>query len=489
MTLLTGSHQSALPATTSGGSTPDRLSRGARRPRSLNSTTLAECQLGYGRRVSQALRTVAARDIGGRDPSVRYLTCASFFVFAVLAALSNTVGVIVALCVCAVVVLRESARPAVVAAIMAVSMLVTYQSKMVPTGSRTTILSGIILLTTIAVARSGKPGIFNAAGILALLSFVATTASLASGISNASLTATLGVALVPVAASTLGSIWDPVDSRLFSRVLINLALLQVVLGALTSPLNNEWVRSHISQSADQAGGVSVDNFSPNLILQGDYVRVPGSLGHPLPFALFLLVALLLLLTGATGYRRSTVAMLAPLLVVGILLSGSRTPIAAGIVAGCYLVLVPRDRRATSLLSRALVLVVAVISLIYYLRFAVDNAKQYSYGSLAQRLDAVDSFVDLLGRPFSNVVFGSGPGSTLLLRDTGIVDFSQNQFDNMYISAFAASGLFGLLVIVAAVALSMVRGASWALALRSRWGSCSYRSTSSVGCYSSSCFGC
>lgn len=344
------------------------------------------------------------------------------------------------------------------AATLATALLLSYHSPLVPAETRPLLIGGVCVLAGLAVARSTRREL-RVVPVGLVAGYLAITLLSLARTNDRSIAEPLGYAAMALAGAWIPSLWQKADLQLFARSVVHLGVLETCIGILVSPpLSNSWLRSNIA--AENIAGSAIYRFleRPNLILQGDFIRVGGSVGHPLPYALFLLLGIALIGFGATNYKRRPSLALAAFLAIGVLLSGSRTPIAAGIVALCVTLMRPGGGgRGVNHTARFVALAFACGSFYSYVRFAVENARTYSPGSLEHRLGATENLQRLLTRSDLDVLLGSGSRPQELLRQQGVL-VSTVQFDNQYATTFAAFGIIGLTVILGLFLWAAGRGA-------------------------------
>ena len=192
-------------------------------------------------------------------------------------------------------------------------------------------------------------------------------------------------------------------------------------------------------------------YDPGTILAGVNLLIPGarahgSMGHAIPLSLICVLGIVYLLRDRTFKPYLRIAFLA-LLIVGIGVSGSRSPIfvlilvlLCGIALGAFPFAKIPVRFIAGFAATLTFLFVDIQSL------TIVNSLGTS-ASLANRLEAIPSFGRLFSRPLNEIMIGSGWMAEDSLRNASLI---QERFaiDNGFVAAFAITGLFGLSVAVA-----------------------------------------
>jgi hypothetical protein len=231
------------------------------------------------------------------------------------------------------------------------------------------------------------------------------------------------------------------------------ACVQAGLAVLESLVKLDVVRDLITGSA----GAERYILRHNLIL-GDWTnRAQGTLGYPIPFAAFLTVGLFVaLLSGVIRNRVVLIAILL-LLMTGIVLSGTRSAavaLAVGLAAWCVSLLisarVQRKKLPGLLLAILATLVVGAAGIAFLIRSLLIGDF-----SLLHRSAVIDTAWGLGELPLPRLLFGSGYNSASRLFDEGILSTGGLEvIDNALISQVIASGLIGLVLLVAILVLAV-----------------------------------
>lgn len=195
----------------------------------------------------------------------------------------------------------------------------------------------------------------------------------------------------------------------------------------------------------------------NALLPG-LLRVQGTLGHPIPFAVVVAAALLLVLARWRSAGPVLRWLVAPLFVVVLVLSGSRS-VVIGVVAG-GLVMLWSSSTAGNRVHRVLSVLGATV--VAWICFAGDLlvlvAALVQTGSWTNRAGAFEAVPALLGRSPLEMLFGSGFGSDFELYDRGF--FPQDGFrvvDNQLVTTLGTGGVVGALLVFVLFVLSWRTG--------------------------------
>jgi hypothetical protein len=233
------------------------------------------------------------------------------------------------------------------------------------------------------------------------------------------------------------------DIKPFMRWIGALVILQALIAFAEIMLLSEPIWGYRNVYTNGQPVIRYNPFIPGLI------RVQGTMGHPIPYALLMTVALLLLL--GLGHhlskRYKTVCVMAAL--SGILLSGTRSAfIAAAVGLLVFLLLAPstRSRRRNFILVTLSVVGLAVgdFGLSAITRDAATS------DSFSHRVEGLLNVAGLLRQPQGQVLAGSGLNSEGKLFARGLLQ--QDGFfviDNHYIWTIAVTGIIGLVLMVAA----------------------------------------
>lgn len=189
-------------------------------------------------------------------------------------------------------------------------------------------------------------------------------------------------------------------------------------------------------------------------------RSQSSLGHPIPFAMFLSAAMLLFLHAVVARRRWGYAVPFVLGGAGIALSGTRSAVlSVGVGVLLYTLAQFRLRNAGKYIlgSFALLLTINADDLLTALGL---GAKFQSSVSYIHRTRVTGSLGALLDRSAIDLGVGNGPSSTRMLFESGVVSGFPGliYFDNQLISMFALYGLVGVAGLVAGAASALWGGA-------------------------------
>lgn len=241
--------------------------------------------------------------------------------------------------------------------------------------------------------------------------------------------------------------------KALARVLIGFACVQALLAVCESLIRLDLVRTLIVGSTSDNGYI----VRQNLIL-GDWTnRAQGTLGHPIPFAFFLAVALLALVFSAAVPKIALKIPTAALLILGIALSGARSAavaLAVGFFAYCISSMATSGRQSWKeprLRMAALATTPLVAGGIFFLiRAAVTGDF-----SLLHRGAVIDAAWELHQLPLVRFILGSGYDSASRLYHAGFLHTDGLEvIDNAVISQLVTSGLVGVGLLVALFVFGM-----------------------------------
>jgi hypothetical protein len=241
----------------------------------------------------------------------------------------------------------------------------------------------------------------------------------------------------------------PADRDVVVAAVIAVALTQLAFAAASAFLGLPAPWGLLGE----AGSV----FGSNELLPAVGGRTTGTMAHPIPFGTLMAAAAALAAT-ARRLRPVPRLVLTAACASGVLLSGSRSAalvLLAGLLAG---LLWPGATR-TGAAGRVVVLLAAGVAVLVS-GVSADPVltSLQGTGSLTHRLGALEAVGRLLGRPLPETLLGSGEGSLLTLYADGLLQ--RDGFfavDNQLVTTFALSGLVGVLCLVAAVGVGLLRG--------------------------------
>ncbi|WP_146211335.1 hypothetical protein [Quadrisphaera granulorum] len=198
-----------------------------------------------------------------------------------------------------------------------------------------------------------------------------------------------------------------------------------------------------------ADGTSV--LLENPLLPFDSFRVTGSLGHPIPFSLAVLLCLAVLHTSNAPVRRPSLKFfLTVWFATFLVLSGTRSAVLCllvlGLLKGITRVGAWPTRIVYILASTAGISILANI-----LGRASSNIERT--GSYTNRSAALQAVPGLLDRPFLQTLIGNGLGSEDYLRSIGLLQRNGfNVVDNQWVTTLASGGIACLLILALILAL-------------------------------------
>jgi hypothetical protein len=233
------------------------------------------------------------------------------------------------------------------------------------------------------------------------------------------------------------------------------ACAEAILAILESLVKLEVVREQITGSAAEQDYILRDN-----LILGDWTnRAQGTLGYPIPFAAFLTIGLFVALLSGVIRGRLWVLATVLLITTGIVLSGARSAavaLAVGLATWCLSLIISAVVHKKKLPGLKLAI---AATLVVGAGVAAFLARAVLIGdfSLLHRGAVIDTAWGLRDLPLMRLLFGSGYNSSGKLFDEGILTTGGLEtIDNALISQVIASGLVGLVLLVAILVLAIKR---------------------------------
>lgn len=241
----------------------------------------------------------------------------------------------------------------------------------------------------------------------------------------------------------------PEEQQRVVRVVVLLAVAEGLFATVEPFL-------HLPQlwSASQINHFGIGVTLPNPLL-GGIARAQGTLGHPLPLGVLLVVGVALLIR-AVEARRSTKLLLAVPLATGLLMSGSRNSVAMALLVVAYFT--PVAITIVRWVATSLVLLFAVLLAFAsgVLNQAVTSDFEAS-GSVTHRSGAIDAVSRLVAnQDLIHVLFGNGWSSTARLFELGLLQTDGfGVVDNELVLMLAQGGVVALLLLVGLVVMAFI----------------------------------
>jgi hypothetical protein len=270
-------------------------------------------------------------------------------------------------------------------------------------------------------------------------------------------TADLNLYLSAVVAAlgmlVLGLISSPDERRMITRTVVVLATAEALYALLEfalrlSPL---WADGNAGERASQIfAGAS---------------RAQGTLAHPLPLALLLIVSMTLIVRGAVKTRKRLPAVLhVGVMLAGVLATGSRSAI---IVAVLVLLLgIPFKAWKVAFVGGYLIIVGAVTLGVggffqghLFVSFVTGSSVTHRSGAL----EAIPRLVQL--QDAAALIFGNGYFAGNSLFDRGLLQAgSFRAIDNQWVTSLVEGGALGVALLAAAIIAALLVGGKERLAL-------------------------
>lgn len=244
------------------------------------------------------------------------------------------------------------------------------------------------------------------------------------------------------------------DIRALAHTLVVLACLQSVSAVL-----------EVMGALDPLWGLRGDIERMNPLLGDAVARSQGTFGHPLILGFFQGLVLVLAWANPGGMRPSVRFGAIGLIMLGAVLSGTRSALLAAAVAIAVHLLLRFSLVAWIRGAVALVLIVVVIGLVDP---GVSDlvARTIDSGSWIHRWGSLQAVPVLLERPGWIFWWGTGYGSETLLFEQGILRdrYGLPVVDNFVVYLLGTTGVIGLTSALALLVTTFVMGRRWVKAL-------------------------
>ncbi|YAL84100.1 O-antigen ligase family protein [Dermacoccaceae bacterium W4C1] len=257
------------------------------------------------------------------------------------------------------------------------------------------------------------------------------------------------ILLLPVLAilATTTTRLKPDGVREFFAGYLFLCVFEVVFGWFLYLTNQRgpWVPSN-----------DIDRINPLPGVEGQ-VRVMGTLQHPIPYSMLLVLGLLVLLANPVRWRLPSRIIVGLALISGIYISGSRSAFLAMIFGVAVYALA--TTHILRLIRNAVLLGAATLAGMVLIGSTVRSLAQglESSGSYEQRQSSINALPALLRRE-DGFWFGSGFSNTTPLYDRGLIysPFEFRIIDNWFVFLLGTAGMVGFLVFSACYLLLFIR---------------------------------
>ncbi|TIH35583.1 O-antigen ligase family protein [Subtercola vilae] len=250
----------------------------------------------------------------------------------------------------------------------------------------------------------------------------------------------------------LGRRFTKDDMRVFCRGFVAFAMLQVVVAII----------DFLGVPIPFLGySIFAGDRLYNSLLGNSVPREQALAGHPIIFALILIIAVVMLWRNEVHASTIVRLTLFVALAVGLILSGTRSAILAMVVGVLFLAVVNARSTGARLRNIAFIIVAGAIGLTNstlagYVAGIISGLGDS--GSYSHRAGAFESVTPLVtGEPTANLLFGLGAGSEPSLFARGLLQQDGfNIIDNQFVTSIVVVGFFGLALILA----MMLRSAIW-----------------------------
>lgn len=279
--------------------------------------------------------------------------------------------------------------------------------------------------------------------VVAMWSWLTVGALLARSYSTQRLALYAGLCVLLAA---LAARIDQARRRLVLRGVLWIALGESAIGVVT-------LLTHATPIWGYRG-----NLDPVNHLLGDGVnRMQGTMGHPIVFGMLVGLAALIAWVNEVGLGRRSRMFWLSAMAVALVLSGTRSAIAATVACVALHLLL---RRSVAFWLRNLMLGAAVAGILAVLDLGVAARLQalIQSGSWIHRMASLESIPALLGRPTASALFGSGFGSEATLFRDGLIPLTYGLpvVDDFWVYLLGTTGVIGFSVIAAALLVALGR---------------------------------
>ena len=251
----------------------------------------------------------------------------------------------------------------------------------------------------------------------------------------------LFAATVPILVAALGTRLDGAGVRLLAAVIVTLAVIEALSGIAQLTVMHQPLWGYPVSSSGQP----IVQLNP---LLGDRVpRAQGTVGHPIVFGFVLAVAIVIAWADLGRIRAALRWPAIATIGAGLVLSGSRSAVAAAVLGVVVVLFSGRDvgRKVRAVFVLAFM---AAGALVLSVSISEAAARVSVTGSYTHRLGAVDSIANLLGRPAVESLIGSGFGSERSLFQRGLLQGDGFfAIDNEIVTVIATAGILGLILFV------------------------------------------
>jgi len=236
----------------------------------------------------------------------------------------------------------------------------------------------------------------------------------------------------------------------FLWLLIIVGISETFIAVGETLFANEWIRAVVASDTSGLYFVRQNEISslvPN--------RAQGTIGYPIPFSHFISISLITVL--ATGIIRKIGLriLIALILCLGLILSGTRTSILAVALAVIILLFLTHNSRKV-IIKSVLFLAGIPITIITIWDYFSAEATSGDY-SFIHRLGVIASLGRIVNSSFIQFFVGSGYNSHEALFERGTIPGLETfAVDNAFVSIVISSGLIGLAFFVLLLIRTMLR---------------------------------
>lgn len=252
-----------------------------------------------------------------------------------------------------------------------------------------------------------------------------------------------------IVAFAVGSIRREADFRRVYRGVLWCAGYQAIVG---------WYLFIAERRGPWIPADDVDRMNPLPLVKG-HIRVMGTMQHPIPFSLFLVIAIVLVVSNVAAIGGAKRLGLALLLLSALYIAGSRSAFIA-LAAGITVLAVhfTADRKWLRNIA-SLGLVAGLLALSIGGQVGRVGRELADSGSYLQRKSSMDSFTSLIHRSGLQEMLGSGFGNVETLYREGYLysPFGFEEVDNWFVYCLGTLGIVGLVAFVVLLIHLIIRG--------------------------------
>ncbi|MFF2316484.1 O-antigen ligase family protein [Arthrobacter sp. NPDC058097] len=276
----------------------------------------------------------------------------------------------------------------------------------------------------------------SSAILVGLLVAVYVAASAASGVTD-NFVKSLSIGFLWFVAFLVAANVEPNEKSRFFKLVLVAAVLELAIAVGETLIGLPSIRSMVAATQD-----GIYTVRPNTILGAWTNRAQGTIGYPIPLAHFFALGLAIVVFAHLGLSIFNRWLAAILLFAGILLTGTRSGVAAALASLAAGLLVSRRGEQSKL--RIWLLVLLATAALLGVLILMDQENLSTDGSFTHRVGVLTSIGEIVRLPAERVLFGSGLNSHESLFELGYLGTSGTfAVDNGFITLLIYTGVVGL----------------------------------------------